>query len=292
LTDRASPLDPLQYTDLVRAALAEDLGDAGDVTTRSVLEPDARATGTFVARQEGRVAGLAIALTAFHILEEAASEPERVRTHVWFDDGSDVAAGTDLARIEGSAATILSGERVALNLLGRLSGIATATREAVKAVAPYGTRVVDTRKTTPLLRAIEKYAVRVGGGHNHRFGLYDAILIKDNHAALAGGSADAVRRARAASGHMIRIEVEVQSLDQIESVLEAGADTILLDNMSPETLAEAVKLIADRAVTEASGGITLANAALVAASGVDVVSLGWLTHSAPALDVSLEIAKD
>jgi nicotinate-nucleotide pyrophosphorylase (carboxylating) len=211
---------------------------------------------------------------------------------VWFDDGSDVAAGTDLARIEGSAATILSGERVALNLLGRLSGIATATREAVKAVAPYGTRVVDTRKTTPLLRAIEKYAVRVGGGHNHRFGLYDAILIKDNHAALAGGSADAVRRARAASGHMIRIEVEVQSLDQIESVLEAGADTILLDNMSPETLAEAVKLIADRAVTEASGGITLANAALVAASGVDVVSLGWLTHSAPALDVSLEIAKD
>ena len=204
-------------------------------------------------------------------------------------DGDDVAAGTVLAEVSGPARAILSAERVALNLLGRLCGIATETRRVVALVAGSGARVACTRKTTPGLRALEKYAVRVGGGSNHRFGLDDAVLIKDNHVAVAGGVGPAVRRAKTAVGHMVKVEVEVTSLAQVAEALDAGAEVILLDNMTPGQMREAVALVAGRAVTEASGGITPDNAAAIAATGVDVLSLGWLTHSVPALDVALDV---
>ena len=204
-------------------------------------------------------------------------------------DGDDVAAGTVLAVIAGPARAILSAERVALNLLGRLCGIATQTRRVVALVAGTQARVADTRKTTPGLRALEKYAVRVGGGSNHRFGLDDAVLIKDNHVAVAGGVGPAVLRAKAAMGHLVKVEVEVTSLDQVQEALDAGAEVILLDNMSLEQMREAVAVVAGRALTEASGGMTPDNAAAIAADGVDVLSLGWLTDSVPALDVALDV---
>ena len=204
-------------------------------------------------------------------------------------DGSDVAAGEAIARVTAAARTLLTAERTALNLLGHLSGVATATRDMVARLSGLPTRVVCTRKTTPGLRALEKHAVRAGGGSNHRFGLDDAVLIKDNHVAVAGGVGEAVRRARAGVGHLVKIEVEVTSLAQVQEALDAGAEVILLDNMAPGMLREAVALVAGRAVTEASGGITPENAAAVAASGVDVISLGWLTHSVPALDVALDV---
>jgi nicotinate-nucleotide pyrophosphorylase (carboxylating) len=277
------PPPPLLYEPIVEAALREDLGRAGDQTTDAVVPADAVATARLVARREGRVAGLPVACRAFTLLDS------RVEIDLREEDGADVAAGTTLAVISGPARPILSAERVALNLLGRLCGIATATREVVASVAGTGARVACTRKTTPGLRLLEKYAVRVGGGANHRFGLDDAVLIKDNHVAVAGGVAVAVRRARAAVGHLVKVEVEVTSLGQVREALEAGAEAILLDNMSPASLREAVALVGGRAVTEASGGITPENAATVAASGVDVMSLGWLTHSVPALDVALDV---
>jgi len=277
------PPPPLLYEPIVEAALREDLGRAGDQTTDAVVPADAVATARLVARREGRVAGLRVACRAFTLLDA------RVEIDVRAEDGADVAAGTTLALISGPARPILSAERVALNLLGRLCGIATATREVVASVAGTGARVACTRKTTPGLRLLEKYAVRVGGGANHRFGLDDAVLIKDNHVAVAGGVAEAVRRARAAVGHLVKVEVEVTSLGQVREALAAGAEAILLDNMSPANLREAVALVGGRAVTEASGGITQENAAAVAASGVDVISLGWLTHSVPALDVALDV---
>jgi nicotinate-nucleotide pyrophosphorylase (carboxylating) len=277
------PLPPLLYEPLVESALREDLGRSGDITTDAVVPAGATATAHLVARREGRVAGLQIACRAFTLLDP------RVAVDCRAADGDDVAAGTVLAVVSGPARPILSAERVALNLLGRLCGIATQTRRVVAVVAGTGARVADTRKTTPGLRALEKYAVRVGGGSNHRFGLDDAVLIKDNHVAVAGGVGPAVLRAKASVGHLVKVEVEVTTLAQVQEALDAGAEVILLDNMSPEQMRAGVALVAGRAVTEASGGITPDNAAEIAATGVDVLSLGWLTHSVPALDVALDV---
>jgi nicotinate-nucleotide pyrophosphorylase (carboxylating) len=277
------PLLPLQYEPLLRRALEEDLGLAGDLTTLAVVPAAARARGRLVARREGCVAGLTIATDVFRLLDPAVEVVENVA------DGSRVGAGTVLAEVAGAARSLLTGERVALNLLGRLCGIATATRGLVDAVAGTGARVVCTRKTTPGLRALEKYAVRAGGGSNHRFGLADAVLIKDNHLAIAGGVAAAVRRVRAAVGHLVKVEVEVDTLDQLTEALECPIDAVLLDNMTPEQLATAVGRAAGRVITEASGGISPVTARAIAETGVDLLSVGWLTHSAPALDVALDL---
>jgi nicotinate-nucleotide pyrophosphorylase (carboxylating) len=280
-----APLYPLLYEDLLRRALIEDLGLAGDLTSDAVLPAGLQATGELVARAAGRVAGLPVALAAFRLLD--ASLALEIRSA----DGQDAAAGEVLAVVRGAARPILAAERTALNLLGRLCGIATATRDLVAAVAPHGARVVCTRKTTPGLRALEKYAVRAGGGANHRFGLDDAVLIKDNHRALAGGLRPAVERARRGVGHMVKIEVEVDTLEQLDEALALGVDAVLLDNMPLPSLAEAVRRARGRALTEASGGIQPATAAAIAATGVDLLSVGWLTHSAPALDVALDVTR-
>ncbi len=276
-------LYPLLYEPLVRRALEEDLGRAGDLTSDAILPPDLTAEARVVARAAGRIAGLPAALSAFRLLDA------RIEIEEHAADGADVAAGTVLATVRGPARSILSAERTALNLLGRLCGIATATRDMVALVAPHGARIVCTRKTTPGLRALEKYAIRCGGGHNHRFGLDDAVLIKDNHVALAGGIRPAVERAREAVGHLVKIEVEVDSLDQLREALDLGVDVVLLDNMPLEMLREAVAMARGRAITEASGGINPKTAAAIAATGVDLLSMGWLTHSAPALDVALDV---
>jgi nicotinate-nucleotide pyrophosphorylase (carboxylating) len=276
---------PLLYEDLLRRALAEDLGRAGDVTTDAIVPADLRARGRIVARAEGRVAGLAPALHVFRLLDGDG------RVELAKQDGEDAGAGETIAVVEGSARALLTGERTALNLLGRLSGIATATRSVVERLAGLKTRVASTRKTTAGLRALEKYAVCAGGGQSHRYGLDDAVLIKDNHIALAGGIAEAVRRARSGASHLLRIEVEVDTLEQLEQALALGVDAVLLDNMDLATLREAVRRCAGRAFTEASGGIRPDNVRAVAETGVDLVSLGWLTHSAPALDVALDVER-
>ncbi|HBL27855.1 MAG TPA: carboxylating nicotinate-nucleotide diphosphorylase [Acidobacteria bacterium] len=279
----APALYPLLYEPLVRRALEEDLGRAGDLTSDAVLPPGLPAVADIVARRAGRLAGLPAALSAFRLLDPA------VEITVGPGDGEDVEAGAVLATVRGAARSILSAERTALNLLGRLCGIATATRDLAALVAPHGARVVCTRKTTPGLRTLEKYAVRCGGGGNHRFGLDDAVLIKDNHVALAGGLRTAVERARAGVGHLVKIELEVDSLAQLREALELGVDVVLLDNMSLDELREAVALAKGRALTEASGGIRPETAAAIAATGVDLLSVGWLTHSAPGLDVALDV---
>ena len=279
-------LPPLLYEPLVRRALEEDLGRAGDLTSDAILPPDLLAEAAVVARKAGRIAGLEAATSAFRILDPKAQVELRSA------DGCDAAAGEILAIVRGPARSLLSAERTALNLLGRLCGVATTTRDLVALVAPHGTRIVCTRKTTPGLRALEKYAVRAGGGSNHRFGLDDAVLIKDNHVALAGGIRPAVERARAYVGHFVKIEVEVDSLEQLGQALDLKVDVVLLDNMSLETLREAVRMAKGKALTEASGGITPQTAPAVAATGVDMISVGWLTHSSPALDVALDIALD
>ncbi len=285
MTETGLPaIDPLLYRPVILRALEEDLGLAGDITTNAVVEPDARLGARLSARQAGRIAGLAVALDVFRELAP------KVATEVQCNDGSDVEPGTTLAVLRGPARPILTGERTALNILARLSGIATATRQAVAAVGSYPTRVACTRKTTPGLRSLEKYAVRVGGGLNHRFGLHDAVLIKDNHIAAAGGLRRSVERARGALGPMVRIEVEVDTLEQLREALEAGVDAVLLDNMTPELLRDAVGLVGGRAVTEASGGIRPDTIRDYAATGVDIVSLGWLTHSAASLDIGLDAA--
>lgn len=275
-------LQPHQYRDLLRRELAEDLGAAGDITSTAIVAPEARVRVDIVARAPGRVCGLVAATAAFKLLDP------RVEVEILTADGSDVEAGAVVATLAGNARAILAAERTALNLLARLSGIATATRDLVERVGNARARVTCTRKTTPGLRALEKYAVRVGGGVNHRFGLYDAVLIKDNHRDLAGGVAAAIRKARSALGHLVKLEVEVDTLDQLEEALTEGVDAVLLDNMQPRELERAVARVGGRAVTEASGGITAETIAEVAASGVDLISVGWLTHSAPAWDVSLE----
>lgn len=277
------PLRPLLYEDLVRRALAEDLGQAGDITTDSIVSESREGAGEIVARVAGRVAGLEVALLAFPLLDADTT------IEICRPDGADVEASQVLARIRGRARALLTGERTALNLLGRMCGIATATRDVVARLEGLPTRIAATRKTTPGLRALEKYAVRVGGGLSHRYGLHDAVLIKDNHVALAGGIAPAVEQARTGAGHTVRIEVEVDTLEQLDEALELHVDTVLLDNMDDETLREAVRRSRGRALTEASGGIRPDTVRAVAETGVDIISLGWLTHSAPALDVALDI---
>jgi nicotinate-nucleotide pyrophosphorylase (carboxylating) len=265
----------------VRSALAEDIG-RGDITTDALIDADARSTARLVAREAGVIAGLDFAAAAFRTLDSDAVFDAQLR------DGSHVAKGDVVARISGRTRALLSAERVALNFMTHLSGIASLTALYVAAVAGTGARIVDTRKTIPGLRVFEKYAVRMGGGANHRFGLDDAAMIKDNHVIAAGGIAPAMARLRAATGHMVKICCEVDRLDQIAPALDAGADVLLLDNMAPPMLAEAVRLIAGRAVAEASGKVSLDNVAAIAASGVDVISIGRLTHSAPALDLALD----
>lgn len=266
----------------VTAALAEDLGRSGDVTTDATVPADAVASARLVARQAGVVAGLGIVERVFERVDPG------IQLEIKAADGDPVEPGSVLAEVRGPARGILIAERTALNFLGHLSGIATATSRLVELVAPYGTKVVDTRKTTPGLRALEKYAVRAGGGANHRFGLDDGVLIKDNHLAVAGSIARAVAAARTSVGHLRKVEVEVENLEQVEEAVAAGADIILLDNMDNEQLREAVKLIDGRAVAEASGGIGLDNAAEIAATGVDLIAVGSITHSAPQLDVALD----
>jgi nicotinate-nucleotide pyrophosphorylase (carboxylating) len=266
----------------VRAALEEDLGRAGDITSQFTISADKTATTRLEARKPGRIAGLICAETAFRLVDP------QLKFEVSTPDGSEVAAGALLATISGSARSILTAERVALNFLGPLSGTATATAALVKAVEGTHARIVCTRKTLPGLRALQKYAVRCGGGFNHRFGLDDAALIKDNHIAAAGGIAPALARLRAGLGHMVRIEVEVDAIAQLEEALAHGADTILLDNMNLEDLRRAVALAKGKAVLEASGNVTLATVRAIAETGVDYISSGAITHSAPNLDIGLD----
>lgn len=277
-----APLARTMIEPLVEAALREDLGLAGDLTTNAVIPPDAKTQACFVAREAGIIAGLNLARLTFELLDPS------LRFSANVDDGAAIAQRAVIATVSGAAAPILTGERVALNFLGHMSGIATLTGSYVAAAAGHKAQIVCTRKTTPGLRAIEKYAVRAGGGHNHRFGLSDAVLIKDNHIAIAGGVAPALRRARQNVGHLVKIEVEVDSLEQLREVLAEGADAVLLDNMSPAQLTEAVRIIAGRAIAEASGGVSCENVAAIAASGVDLISVGRLTHSAPTLDIGLD----
>ncbi|MDH4385172.1 MAG: carboxylating nicotinate-nucleotide diphosphorylase [Caulobacter sp.] len=277
-----APLPELLIEPVVRAALAEDLGRAGDITALACIDAGARLTTDFAVRKDGRISGLACARLAIHALDPTASFEARL------SDGDDAPAGTVLARVEANARALLSAERTALNLLGRMSGIATLTRAYVRAAAGTAAKITDTRKTTPGLRALEKYAVRCGGGVNHRFGLDDAILIKDNHVAACGGVIPAIERARAFAGHLVKVECEVDSLAQLEEALGAGPDVIMLDNFSLADLERAVSMASGRVVLEASGGVNLETVAAIAATGVDVISVGALTHSAPVLDIGLD----
>jgi nicotinate-nucleotide pyrophosphorylase (carboxylating) len=277
-----APLPTLVIEPLVRAALIEDLGLAGDITTDAVVPAEARAETALVARAPGLVAGLDLALLAFKLLDPA------ILAIVLRPDGSCLAPGNVIATVAGPARGILTAERVALNFLCHLSGIATATATIVETVRDHRARITCTRKTTPGLRAVQKYAVRVGGGANHRFGLDDAVLIKDNHIAAAGGIRPAIERVRVSIGHLVKVEVEVDTLAQLEEALAVGVDAVLLDNMRPEELSRAVAIVDGRAITEASGGVTPATALAIAASGVDLISIGWLTHSVTALDIGLD----
>ncbi|WP_369058800.1 carboxylating nicotinate-nucleotide diphosphorylase [Caulobacter sp. 73W] len=267
---------------VVRAALAEDLGRAGDVTAMATIDAEARLSASFGLRKDGVIAGLDCARLAILAMDPAATFTPLVA------DGDAAKAGTVLARVESNARGLLSAERTALNLLCRLSGVATLTSIYVAAVAGTKARIVDTRKTTPGLRALEKYAVRCGGGINHRFGLDDAILIKDNHVAACGSVGEAVRRARAFAGHLMKVEVEIDRLDQLEDALTHGPDVVMLDNFSLADLRAAVAQTAGRAVLEASGGVNLSTVRQIAQTGVDVISVGALTHSAPVLDIGLD----
>lgn len=277
-------LPDLLIEPIVRAALAEDLGRAGDVTSLATIDADARFAAVFAARKDGRVAGLDCARLAVKALDPTAT------FEIVTPDRADASPGAVLARVEGNARALLSAERVALNLLGRLCGIATLTRAYVRAVEGTGATITDTRKTTPGLRALEKYAVRCGGGVSHRFGLDDAILIKDNHVAACGSVGEAVRRAKAFAGHLMKVEVEVDGLDQLAEALAEAPDVIMLDNFSLEDMRTAVREVAGRAVLEASGGVSLETVRAIAETGVNVISVGALTHSAPALDVGLDAA--
>lgn len=275
-------LPSLVIEPIVRAALLEDLGRAGDITTDSIIAPDAQATVQLVSREPGMIAGLPLAELAWRQIDPA------ITVTVHLPDGSRVEPGRVIATASGPARGLLTGERVALNFLGHLSGVATGTATIADAIAHTRASVADTRKTIPGLRALQKYAVRCGGGANHRFGLDDAVLIKDNHIAVAGGIRPAVEAARANAGHLVKIEVEVDSLAMLAEVLEVGADVVLLDNMGPHLLREAVALVAGRMITEASGRITPETAVPIAEAGVDLISVGWLTHSARVLDIGLD----
>jgi len=277
-----SPLPDLLIEPIVRAALAEDLGRAGDITGEACIDADARMSVVFAARRAGVVAGLACARLAIHALDPSARFDAIAR------DGEAVAPGDKLARVDGNARALLAAERVALNLMGRLSGVASLTAAYVAEIAGTRAHIIDTRKTTPGLRALEKYAVRCGGGANHRFGLDDAVLIKDNHVAACGGVGRALERARGRVGHMVKIEVEVDRLDQLREALAHMPDVIMLDNFSLADLREAVVLTAGRVTLEASGGVDLTTVRAIAETGVDLISVGALTHSAPVLDIGLD----
>ena len=276
------PLPTILIDPIVRQTLLEDLGRAGDITTDAIVPAGCTARTVMAARQEGVLAGLDLAALAFKLIDPT------IRLKAMLADGASVTPGTAIAMIEGPARGMLSAERVALNFVSRLSGIASATAKLSAAVAHTKARIVCTRKTTPLMRAMEKYAVRAGGGANHRFGLDDAALIKDNHVAIAGGVAEAIHRVRANVGHLVKIEVEVDTLAQLEEALSVGIDAVLLDNMSLDDLQKGVAMIGGRAVSEASGRVDLETAPAIAATGVDLISVGWLTHSAPILDIGLD----
>ncbi len=275
---------PLLYEDFLRAALREDLGRAGDLTTHAIVPAGALGTADAVGRAPGVLSGLEPFARTFTLVDP------RIDVELYASDGDRVEAGTPIARISGPLRAILSGERTALNVLGHLSGVATATDRLVRAAAGTRAAIVDTRKTTPGMRALEKAAVRHGGGGNHRFGLDDAILIKDNHVAVAGGVGPAIAAARAYAGHLVKIEVEVDSLDQLDEALAAGADIILLDNFSIAQTHTAVERTAGRALLESSGRIDESTVRAVAETGVDLISSGGLTHSVRTLDIGLDIA--
>ena len=275
-------MSPLIVDDLVSRALREDFGDAGDITTLATIPADAVTRATIAARKPGTIAGVDAALAAFRLVDPAISATIRK------DDGASVKKGDVILELNGPTRGVLSAERVALNFLGHLSGIATATAALVDAVKGTNAKIVCTRKTTPGLRAFEKYAVRCGGGHNHRFGLYDAVMIKDNHIAAVGGIKKAIEACRASIGHMVKIEVEIDGLDQLDAALSGGADVILLDNMKTDDMKRAVAINAGRAILEASGNVTIDTVRAIAETGVDVISSGWITHSAPSLDVGLD----
>lgn len=275
-------LSPLIIEDAVSRALKEDFGDAGDITTNAAIPASAAASALIAARKPGVIAGVDAAIAAFRLVDPA------INAIVEKDDGARVSKGDVILKLDGPARGVLSAERVALNFMGHLSGIASATAALVEKVKGTDARIVCTRKTTPGLRAFEKHAVRCGGGHNHRFGLYDAVMIKDNHIAAAGGIKKAVSAVRASVGHMVKIEVEIDGLDQLEDALAGGADVILLDNMAPADMKQAVAINKGRAVLEASGNVTVNTVRAIAETGVEVISSGWITHSAPNLDLGLD----
>lgn len=275
-------LNPIAVDEIVRRALLEDIG-AGDITTEATIPADKLCTAVIIAKEEGVLCGQSVAQAVFRIMDPSLTY------EVLVAEGSRVTPGLEVARITGSARSVLTAERVALNFLQRMSGIASVTQKLSDSIKYYHARLVETRKTTPGLRILEKYAVRVGGGLNHRYGLHDAILIKDNHIAVAGGVRQAVIAARKVASHTSRVEVEVDTLEQLQEALDAGADIILLDNMDPDTMRRAVEMTAGKAVLEASGGITAANLEDVARTGVDIISMGALTHSVKSLDLSLDI---
>lgn len=277
-----TPLPRIIVEPLVRNALLEDLGLAGDITSAAVIPADHRSVVVMAAREPGVIAGLDAAELAFQLVDPTIVMRRQVQ------DGAAVAPGDIIATIEGPSRGLLTAERTALNFLGHLSGIASVTATIAAAISGTRASVACTRKTTPGLRALEKYAVRAGGGMNHRFALYDAVLIKDNHIAVARGVRDAIRSAKAGVGHLVKIEVEVDTLLQLREAMEEGVDAVLLDNMPPEQLREAVQIVAGRAITEASGRITPQTAAAIATTGIDLISVGWLTHSAPVLDIGLD----
>ncbi|MBL8086897.1 MAG: carboxylating nicotinate-nucleotide diphosphorylase [Chthonomonas sp.] len=277
-------LHPAHFRDLVKAALAEDLGQAGDLTSAACLPAGSQSVGSIVARKAGVVAGLCIAAEVFRQVDPTL----KLTTEV--GEGATVRAGEELMQVHGATASILAAERTALNFLGHLSGIATTTRALVDRIHGTRARIVCTRKTAPTLRALEKFAVRCGGGMNHRFGLYDAVLIKDNHRIAAGGIRPALDAARKRAGHLVKIEIEVDDVPQLQQALDGGADVIMLDNMSPAEVTECVRIAAGKVVLEASGGITLETVRAYAETGVDLISVGWITHSAPNLDVSLDLS--
>lgn len=283
-----SSLDPEFIFNAVNVALAEDIG-RGDLTTRATVRPGLLARGNFLAKQDLVLAGLEVADVVFSVFNP------HIQIESTASDGDEVKAGKVFARVTGEAQLLLTAERTALNFLQRLSGIATVTRQYVDAIAGTNAKIVDTRKTTPGLRMLEKYAVTCGGGHNHRLGLDDGVLIKDNHIALAGNVSEAVRRAREITGHLHKIEVEVSNFEQLREALRAKADIVMLDNLTPEQVREAIAILNQhephdrRTLTEASGGITLANVRAYAEAGVDLISIGALTHSAPAVDISFKL---
>jgi len=270
------------YTDIVERALLEDLGTIGDITTDAVVDPEGRSRAELRPRVSGVVAGLDVAAFVFEKVDAGLSFRPLAA------DGDRVSHGVSIASVDGSSRSILTGERTALNLLGRMSGVATATAKLVDAVRGTGALISDTRKTMPGLRVLDKYAVVVGGGVNHRMGLYDAVLIKDNHIAAAGDISNAVESARQAVGSDVLVEIEVDNLDQLRVVLDTDADRVLLDNMDIDTLRQAVAIADDKVVTEASGGVTLEAVRGIAETGVDIISVGWITHSPPQLDIGLD----